>query len=333
MRGSSLTVATRLLVPVLATWIGAMAGCAGHPVVARQSVQPPPPQDNHSVEELPLHDDAGTVYFSRGTSGPLPRKRPLVVLVPGFAADEADYRSTSRALAAAGFVVAGLNHHFGFVTALRCMTQRDGYENVRRSLRLVLRDAERPTSPLYGRIDANHIGAMGHSYGGKLALWLTSEEGLDAVVAVDPVDGGGDRRPDRCPSAPNGFPRVAPLLGSPYSPPTLILTAGRSGDCAPSSSNGSVLFDAARANALEIRLPHASHTDFLDAAAGFCLACKLCPPSAEAKGSVLGFTRRVSARFFDETLALRRGMPAPSDLVPALDAPVVEVRARPKGSR
>lgn len=313
---------------VLVLSLTAMGGCVGSPLVRddppRASTAPPAA----AVTEIPLEDDAGTLYLPGEAAVPAVTPRPLVVLLPGFAADETAYRETSRALVAAGFVVAGLDHHFSFGSALRCMTQREGYENVRRAFHRLLREAGRPGAPLYGRIQTDKVGVIGHSYGGKLALWLASDEQLDAVVALDPVDGGGDRRPDRCPPAPNGFPRVAPLLGRPSAPPLLLLTAGRSGECAPSPGNGSALYDVTRDKAIELLLPGASHTDFLDAAAGFCLACARCPPSAEPKGAVLRFTQIVSARFLGRILGERQEMPDPAGLLPEGDGPRVAVRAR-----
>jgi predicted dienelactone hydrolase len=232
---------------------------------------------------------------------------PLVVFTPGFSASPTDYEESLLHLASHGFAVLGVRHGFDFVSATFCTTQADGYEKARDALNEVRRLSRTPRAEndLYGLVDERAaVGAVGHSYGGKLALWLASDgNGVGAVIALDPVDGGDDRRPGYCAAASEEFARIAPQLDDPDLPPTLMIVAGLSGDCAPQDGNGEVLFAALANDGLLLRLPAASHTDFVDAAGGEdCALCGLCPPSEEDGAAVLRLVRGATVSFLRHRL-------------------------------
>jgi predicted dienelactone hydrolase len=232
---------------------------------------------------------------------------PLVVFIPGFSAGPGDYDETLQRLASHGFLVVGARHGFDFVSATFCATQRSGFLRARAALDEVRRLARLPRarSDLHGVVDERApVGAVGHSFGGKVALWLASEgNGVGAVVALDPVDGGDDRRPAWCGAADDDFPRIAARLDDDDLPPALLVVAGLSGACAPADGNGDVLFAALRSDAVLLRLPRATHTDFVDAADDEnCGVCGLCPRGDEDGGDVLRLTRSAAVSFLRHRL-------------------------------
>jgi pimeloyl-ACP methyl ester carboxylesterase len=233
---------------------------------------------------------------------------PLVVFSPGFSASPADYRETVDHLASHGFAVVAADHGFSIPTSILCATQRDGLERVSAAVKEARRRARVPGDGLFALLDdSGPLATVGHSYGGKLSLWLAADGDVrvDAVVALDPVDGGDERRPGWCGDDDDGFPAVAGLLPAASMPPTLILVAGLSGDCAPAAGNGEVLFAALRSDtdAKLLRLPRASHTDFVDDVFdGECAACGLCPPSEESGAAVLTLVRGATVSFLRHRL-------------------------------
>ncbi|MBM4283336.1 MAG: hypothetical protein FJ137_22200 [Deltaproteobacteria bacterium] len=299
-------VAIALLAVVFA---GAAASCAPTPsTVAPPSADAAPTPSTEAgpfaVHHRTLADDHELYVPSTTTTAPDRALFPLPLLVftPGFSASPTDYEDTLRHLASHGFVVVGARHGFDFVSATFCATQRDGYARARAALHEVRRLSRLPAGrgDLHGLVDERApAGAVGHSYGGKLALWLATEEnGVGAVVALDPVDGGDDRRPGWCPPAPDGFPQVTARLNDDDLPPALVLMAGRAGECAPASGNGDVLYAALASDAVLLRLPQAAHTDFVDAAGSDdCGACGLCPASGEDGAQVLRLVRGATTSF------------------------------------
>ena len=234
---------------------------------------------------------------------------PLVLFSPGFSASPGDYQGTIEHLASHGFAVVAADHGFSFVSALACMTQRDGLQRALAAATQVRLLARTPGHDLFGVVsDRQGMATVGHSYGGKLSLWLAQEHDVrvDAVVALDPVDGGDDRRPGYCDdaSAVDGFPSLAERLPGTAMPPALVLTAGLSGACAPADGNGAVLAAAIDddpddpVDVIELALPRATHTDFIDDVEdGDCAACDLCPASEEVGADVLRLVRGVTVSF------------------------------------
>lgn len=283
------------------------------------------------VHRVDLGDGHTLALPSTSTTAPEPSLSPLplVLFSPGFSASPGDYAATVDHLASHGFAVVAADHGFSIGSSLFCGTQRDGFERVQQAVQLARRRARTPGDPLEGLVGEGPLATVGHSYGGKLALWLAAERDLavDAVVALDPVDGGDDRRPGWCGDDEDGFPALAPALPSSTMPPTLILLAGLSGDCAPAAGNGEVLFDALppETRATLLRLPRATHTDFIDDVEdGDCAACGLCPPSQESGAAVLRLVRGATVSFLRHRL-LRDGRDAAWRFDPAVVADDVDV--------
>jgi predicted dienelactone hydrolase len=325
MRGSLAVSAVAIIVFVAAV------ACGDDPVVT--SIDLPTTPMTPAAERGPWlvhHVDLGDGHTlavpSTSTTAPEPSLSPLplVVFSPGFSAAPDDYANTVDHLASHGFAVVAADHGFSIGSSLFCGTQRDGFERVQRAVQQARRRARTPGDPVHGLLtDGGPLATVGHSYGGKLALWLAAERDLavDAVVALDPVDGGGERRPGWCGDAAEGFPALAPALSKAPMPPTLILLAGLSGDCAPAEGNGQVLFDAlpAGTRATLLRLPRAAHTDFIDDVEdGDCGACGLCPPSQEEGAEVLRLMRGATVSFLRHRLLRDEGAarwPFDSDVV------------------
>jgi pimeloyl-ACP methyl ester carboxylesterase len=228
---------------------------------------------------------------------------PFVVFSPGFSASPGDYTQTVEHIASHGFAVVAADHGFSILSALGCMTQRDGLQRVTAAANLVRLRARTPGDDLFGVVsDRQGLATVGHSYGGKVSLWLAREHDVrvDAVVALDPVDGGADNRPGYCSDATvdDGFPRLSERLPGNTMPSVLVFTAGLSGDCAPREGNGAVLAAAIEDDVIQLTLPRATHTDFLDDVAdGDCAACGVCPASEERGADVLRLVRGATVSF------------------------------------
>ena len=256
------------------------------------------------VHRVELDDGHFVLVPSTSTSTTEPALGPLpvVLFTPGFSARPGDYEDTLRHVASHGFAVVAADHGFSIGSSLVCGTQRDGFVRARLALDEARRRGRVPDDELSGLIGEGRLATMGHSYGGKLALWLASEtdRAVDAAIALDPVDGGDDRRPGYCGDDDDGFPTLATMLPGTTMPATLIVMAGLSGDCAPAEGNGDVLFAALPpgTRATLLRLPRATHTDFIDDVAdGDCAACGLCPPSLESGAAVLRLVRGAAVSF------------------------------------
>ena len=91
----------------------------------------------------------------------------------------------------------------------------------------------------------------GHSRGGFVAWLAAAQTGVDGLVVVDPVTGGGP------PWARPGPPPPAPVA------PTLIIGAALGGRCAPAGRNHEQLA-AAAPDATHVVVDDCGHVDMLD---------------------------------------------------------------------
>ena len=122
-----------------------------------------------------------------------------------------------------------------------------------------------PASSLYRKVDGDHIGLAGHSYGGQAAL-LAGEhlhKRIKGVFGLDPVD---------LPLGPQARDNLA-SIGVP------VVFLGETTDssfasCAPSWSNYQMLYRYAASGAVMITAVGADHTMFEDPAN--CSLCWLC---------------------------------------------------------
>ena len=95
-------------------------------------------------------------------AGRLGGRFPLLLFSPGFGGTPVDYSSQLEDLASHGYVVAGLDHAADLLDAFEPRAALWA-QDLLAAKQMLLR------SPLRGRIDANRIGAFGHSHGGRSA--------------------------------------------------------------------------------------------------------------------------------------------------------------------
>ena len=148
-----------------------------------------------------------------------------------------------------------------------------------------------PASPLYRKVDGDHIGLAGHSYGGQAAL-LAGEhlhKRIKGVFGLDPVD---------LPLGPQARDNLA-TIGVP------VVFLGETTDssfasCAPSWSNYQMLYRYAAPGAVMITAVGADHTMFEDPAN--CSLCWLCSKGSADDSQVLAYSVRYLTAFFAREL-------------------------------
>ena len=148
-------------------------------------------------------------------------------------------------------------------------------------------------SPLFGKVDASHVGLAGHSRGGQATL-DAAETGLEgkvqAWVGLDPVNTAY--------SAGTARRRTFPRLGI----PTTYLGAGVMTNCAPSGDDYLTLYAVSPSPSIAITVANASHTEFEDLSG--CSSCgALCSPLGTANPqAVLDLAKRYLTAFFAREL-------------------------------
>lgn len=308
--------------------VGLLAGCAAEldapPTLSRRPAAHPAADPSGpgpwEVYERPLATHPSRLLLpstSTEALDPVALPVPLVVFLPGFASTTGLYEDTLRHLASHGLAVLAAEHGFGIGPALLCRDQRSGLAEVQAALQEV-RELANGSGELGGAF-TDRLGVMGHSFGGKLAVWLaTLEPAVRAAVLLDPVDGGGDNAPPWCARDEEGFPSVAPWTAE-AGPSTLIFRAELAGECGPEEVGGATFFAAAAPGAWFVEVEGASHVDFLDAAGtDSCAACDLCPASTVEAAEVRRLVRTLSVDL------LRRHLSEDARYGDLLDPPALE---------
>ncbi|MFF4037037.1 alpha/beta hydrolase family protein [Streptomyces sp. NPDC001816] len=116
---------------------------------------------------------------------PLPGRRPLVVLSPGFGMSRFSLTSLAEDLASKGYLVAALDHTYEAVVefpggrlepCLNCTTQGSA-DVVRSRVKDIGFLLDRLTGPRSGfRVDCSRIAVVGHAVGGASAVETASED-------------------------------------------------------------------------------------------------------------------------------------------------------------
>ena len=253
---------SRIRLGLVGTTIGLVAGLTG------AALNPPDLAGPFSFEtiEISLRDESRNrsmdleVFYpvSESDCGP----RPLILFNHGFLLSASAYRSYGEHLASHGFVVALpslpmsiLGVHHGKLA-----------EDVRFVIDRLLAFNTDETHPLSLRIDPESIGASGHSLGGKLSLLeAVSDDRIDAIAVLDPVDGGNPLWSD-----PDRYPSVAPQLMPEIHIPLLFVGAELGkiliafSPCAPEGENYERFFEAANSPAIEITQLDVGHGQYVD---------------------------------------------------------------------
>ena len=148
-----------------------------------------------------------------------------------------------------------------------------------------------PANPLYRKVDGDHIGLAGHSYGGQAAL-LAGEhlhKRIKGVFGLDPVD---------LPLGPQARDNLA-TIGVP------VVFLGETTDssiasCAPSWSNYQMLYRYAAQGTVMITAVGADHTMFEDPAN--CSLCWLCLKGPADGSEIFAYSVRYLTAFFAREL-------------------------------
>jgi pimeloyl-ACP methyl ester carboxylesterase len=153
-------------------------------------------------------------------------------------------------------------------------------------------------------VDAGKIAAMGHSLGGKGAIWAALDlPALKAVIALDPVDDDPSPFPNPSPKRPSLAPEQMGNLKIPalYFGAQLSSTGGM--PCAPKASNacGFASSTPAAVFSRHYTVEQFGHMQFLDNSSCFtCFSCaKGAAPQEEAGRS---FVRAQTVAFLEAQL-------------------------------
>jgi pimeloyl-ACP methyl ester carboxylesterase len=214
------------------------------------------------------------LLYPKGT-GPL----LWVVFSPGFLFTGLAYRSWGELLASHGMATALVSYAYSLFNPDHRVLVAD--------LLFVL-DTLPAEAQRYGvRLDPFRVALVGHSLGGKLSFLAAAERPVQAVVGLDPVDGGAPGVID-----PVRFPSAVAVLGSVRAP--VLLLGAEYGKrvkfgtpCAPQDANFRKFFEASLAPALKVEQRGAGHVDYLDNH-NCGLLCSVCwpgddPPAVRAQ--------------------------------------------------
>lgn len=224
---------------------------------------------------------------------PLGETAPLVVFLPGFQLDAAQYALTQERIASHGFVVVGADPPASFTSANHVEMAADAVAVI---------DWALAAPGLASAIDPARIAMMGHSLGGKVSTMTAARDArVRALVLLDPVNGG---------AGPFGYsmtaPDIVPEQVTPLAIPMGIFgeTLDGSGGfmpCAPAAQNYTTFYDAASAGSspwvAEWTLTGANHMQFLDDRSACGFTCSVCAMPSASDAVVLTAVRTLSVAF------------------------------------
>ncbi len=197
---------------------------------------------------------------------------PLVVFSPGFLFSGPAYRSWGEFFASHGLATALISYAYSLFNPDHRAWAMD---------LLFLLDALPGEAARRGvDLDPTRVALVGHSLGGKLSFLVAAERPVQAVVGLDPVDGGAPGVTDLV-----RFPSAIAVMGSVRAP--ILILGTEYGErvrfgmpCAPPEANFRRFFEAAPGPALEIVQRGAGHVDYLDDPnCGFL--CSVCWPGED----------------------------------------------------
>lgn len=212
-------------------------------------------------------------------------KRPLVVVASGFMQTRVGYAAYGQRLASHGIVALVFDDPgFGTTSATEA---KELAELVTTWL---------PAQPLAAKVQLDHVGLMGHSRGGQVAL-LAAEGGLTGKVlgffGLDPVD------TDNGVEARTGLPTIG--IPTVFLGETLDGTSSFGMACAPAADNYQAQYAVAPSPSLELTAVGAVHFDFEDHAKAF--GAGLCKTGTADPAAVLAMAVAISTGYFDHQLA------------------------------
>jgi pimeloyl-ACP methyl ester carboxylesterase len=224
-------------------------------------------------------------------------KLPLVVFAHGFQLGVDDYNQTLQHIAKFGYVVASVDFAGSFV-------DQDHYapvESMKMAIELL---TTKPPAEVGDVVDATKIASMGHSLGGKGAIWAALDlPQLKAVIALDPVDDDPSPFPNPSPKRPSLAPEQMGKLKIPalYFGAQLSATGGT--PCAPKASNACTFASSTPAAVFSrhYSLEQFGHMQFLDNSS--CLTCFTCAKGSAAQETAgRSFFRAQAVAFLEAQL-------------------------------
>lgn len=217
------------------------------------------------------------VEISYPTEPPPADGYPLVVFAHGFQVGEEMYRATMEHVAKFGYVAVSTDYENNPI-------DQDHHAPVEAMARAIDMMTTDPPSEIGAIVDPDRIAAMGHSIGGKGAVWLTLEDPrVQVLVALDPIDDD----PSPVPLPTGKRPSLAPELMGDLTVPTFYLAAELSPNgaqpCAPAASNSCRYFESTPAGtpAWIAVLEDFGHMQYLDPYD--CLLCGTCERGPQAE--------------------------------------------------
>lgn len=227
---------------------------------------------------------------------------PIVVFTHGFQLTSSDYRSYGRHLASWGYVVLMPDLPGSLLDA-------PTHLELAEELTALLDWASAGPTVLQGRADPGSVALAGHSMGGKLSfLVATTDDRVDAIFGVDPVDAGGNPFFED----PVNYPSVTPERMDDIDVPigmvgeTLNGAAALGPACAPAEDNFAQYLTHASSPAVAIEIVGANHMSFLDNPS--CgLPCLACPRGTDNTNRTRELAQRYLTAFLELTLRNRAG--------------------------
>ena len=214
----------------------------------------------------------------------------MIVFSHGFQLAGDDYTSYAERWASHGFVVVAPTYDGGLSTRTHAELAEDFVAIVDWTL---AQNAD-PGADLFHWVDADHIGAAGHSRGGKQSFFgALVDARVDAVFGLDPVDSGppfGGNAQD--------YPSLAPERMGELHIPIAVVGSERGPEgvvpCAPGDDNWDEYYNAANSPAYAWLVAGSGHMDFQDACGLTCIACT----GGDDPGFTREFSRTTSTAFF-----------------------------------
>jgi hypothetical protein len=217
-------------------------------------------------------------------------RAPLAVFLPGFQLTVSRYAALCERLASHGVVVVGVDATGGFFPNHVAL----------RDAAIAVIDWAISRAPTAGKTDGSRVMTFGHSLGGKLATMAAgSDSRVTALLAIDPVNGGGGPGMGYTADRPDIVPDVVAALSIPMG--FLGETTNASGGfmpCAPGDQNFMTFYDAATSAswAAQWNFIGADHMDFVPDVSA-CFACAACTAGTADPTTVVRDTQTLTVAF------------------------------------
>ncbi len=217
------------------------------------------------------------------SQGPNAGPYPVALVLHGFRIDAYLYDSYVERLASHGFVACTADFAAGIVA-----NHVESAQDILEGLDWLLAQTT--------DADPNRVALVGHSLGGKLAVYGASmDPTIDAIVGLDPVDGAMFCNATRCPDATDMLPLSIPtaFLGQ-----TLDRMPGLGGQaCTPTGDSYTTFYTPSTSPSLEVTMNGASHMSFVDDLEACGFVCSVCQEATMTQADALTIARAYTTAF------------------------------------